>query len=289
VISISRLEVKSFTLSFLDIYWQIADTDEDISLYSFRVKRSESPEGPFEYVSAPLSEVFFFRDDSVNLFSIWRIFYYQVEIKLISSGDIGESTVAYLGLKPDLEAMEISRLYQVLLQSSIGLPMLIIKRRTTGPSCPFCYDSVRKRSTDSDCTVCLGTSQYRGGYLDPIGTFINESPSTKVLRMSNISETEPSEKAFDMAGYPLVQVGDTLIHPENRRYRVTQVRHRSKRGFVHRQVLQATEIPRGDVIYKLPIDISKFPSNEGELWPKPAQFGPLKPNIRRLPDDSFFA
>lgn len=289
MISIAKLEVKGFTLDFLDIFWQIADTDEDVSQYTFRVKRSESPEGPFEYISKPLSEIFSFRDDTVNLLSLWRIFYYQVEIIHVPSGDLGESYVERLGLKPDLIAMELSRLYQTLLKSDIGTPMMIIKRRTTGPSCPFCFDPIRRRSTDSDCPVCLGTSQYRGGYLDPIGTFINESPSTKVVRVSNVSESEPSSKVFDMAGYPLVNPGDLFIHPENRRFSVTEARHRSKRGFVHRQVVQATELPRGDRVYRLPIDISKFPTPEGELWPKPAQFGPMKPNIRRLPDDSFFA
>lgn len=289
MITIASLEVKSFTLEHLDLLWQVDDTTEDISEYTFRVKRSESPEGPFEYISTALTEIFSFRDDTVDLFSLWRVFYYQVEITHVPSGTSGASYVAYLGVQPDLVAMEMSRLYQTLLQSDIGLPCLILKRRTTGPSCPFCYDPVRKRSTDSDCLVCLGTAQYRGGFLFPIGAFINQSPSTKVVRLSNISETEPSEKAFDLAGYPLMVAGDVIVDPENRRYRVTQVRNRSKRGFVHRQVLQVTELPRGDVIYKLPVDVSKFPTSGGELWPKPAQFGPLQPRIRRLPDDSFFA
>lgn len=289
MITIASLEVKSFTLDHLDIFWQIADTDEDLTEYTFRVKRSESPEGPFEYISPALTETFSFRDDTVDLYSLWRIFYYQVEAVHVPTGTIGESYVGYLGVRPDLVAMELSRLYQVLLQSEIGLPVLILKRRTTGPSCPFCFDPVRKRSTDSDCLVCLGTAQYRGGFLLPIGTFINTSPSTKVVRVSNVSETEPSQKAFDMAGYPLMNAGDVIVDPENRRYRVNEVRNRSKRGFVHRQVLQVTELPRSDVIYRLAVDASKFPTNEGELWPKPAQFGPLKPTIRRLPDDSFFA
>jgi hypothetical protein len=125
--------------------------------------------------------------------------------------------------------------------------------------------------------VCLGTSQYRGGFLDPIGTFLNQSPSTKMLKLSSIVESEPSEKSFDMSGYPLMNSGDVIIDPENRRYRVVQVRNRSKRGFVYRQVVQVSEIPRGDAIYKLPITLEMFPDPDGlELWPRPAQYGLLQ-------------
>ena len=291
MINVVSLEVRSFSLEFLDLSWQIANTVEDISGYTFKAQRSESPQGPFEDVSKDLSETFAFRDDTVDLASKWRVFYYRIEVTRLATQALeeikGYSAVACRGFRPDLEAMEISRLHQVLLQSCIGVPVVIMKRRTSGPSCPFCFDAVRKRAVDSDCRICLGTSQYRGGFLDPIGTFVNISPSQKVLRVSSITESEPSEKAFDMSGYPLMNPGDLIIDPENRRFVVAQVRNRSKRGFVYRQVLQVSEIPAGDIVYKLPVEFSMFPTPEGELWPRPAQYGLMYLNARKAPTDGY--
>ena len=275
--------VHSFSLEFLDVTWQIADTTESPSDYFIRVARSESPEGPFEVITKPpLEGVFSFRDEKVDLLSKWRVWYYQIAAshKTDTSVPTTYSEVAHLGFKPDLVAMEMARLHQITLQTQIGVPCVILPRRTSGPSCPFCYDSIRKRSKDSDCLVCLGTSEYRGGFLDPIGTWINQSPSQKVLRSMNVQTQSKSDKSFDMSGYPVLRSGWVIVDPENRRYRVVEVRNRSKRGFIHRQVVQVSEIPRSDSVYKLSVTADMFPGEESPLWPRPAHFGQIALPVR---------
>lgn len=111
--------------------------------------------------------------------------------------------------------------------------------------------------------------------MEPIGTFVNESPSDKLIRLMNMVVTEPSQKNFDTAGYPYVVPGDMIVDVKNRRYTITEVRDRSKRGFTYRQIIQATEIPKTDTMYKVPVDVAKFPTEAGEMWPRPARYGQL--------------
>ena len=61
-----------------------------------------------------------------------------------------------------------------------------------------------------------------------------------------------------MSGYPLVGINDVVIEDTNRRWRVQDVRERSKRRFVHRQICRLQEIPRREVEYKLAVDSGMF-------------------------------
>lgn len=278
MITVRAVTVRGFERSFLDISWEIADTTENLADYTYRVQRSESPAGGFENVSkVPLpGSTFFFRDKTVDLFSKWRIFYYRIEVQhTTGAGETGYSPVSYLGVQPDRNALEMMRQQQLQLRSAIGAPVLIFKRRTSGPHCPQCFDHVRKRSTDSDCTFCFN-QRYSGGYLAPIPTFINFSSSRKVRQLAQVTEGDPNEKTIDMTGYPIMQQSDLIVDAVNRRFRVEFVDQHEKQLFVFRQILRVSHIPITDVVYKLPIDASLFPNRRGPLWPLPPDFGLLQ-------------
>lgn len=257
--AITKVVVKSFSLEYLDVFWETADEVFDPLEYRYRVQRSESPEGPFEYISPLLTDVYTFRDRSVNLESKWRDFYYQIVVT--KPGDpsfVHFSPVNLLGAPPDLVGLELFRLQELHLKANVGRPVVVFKHRTFGPPCPDCFDSkLRQRKERSDCKTCFA-SRYRGGFFNPITVYADGAPPAKILRLASFFELTPSEKLFDMAGYPLVLPRDIIVEDTNRRYRVQDVRPQSKKQFTFQQIVRAMEIPRTDVIYSLPVTESMF-------------------------------
>ena len=274
MIFVAAVKVQSFSLDFLDVTWELVDTSEDVTGYTFTVQRSESPAGPFDDVASGLVDLYTHRDRRADLYTRWRTYYYRVQVKKPVTGETSLSPVSFLGAEPDRVALEMARLQQLVLKVHIGTPVLVYKRRTSGQACPQCYDPVRGRTTDSDCEFCFN-SRYRGGFLSPVPTFVNFTPGNKVIQLAGPIEQEPSEKTTDMTGYPLMNPGDLIVDPQNRRWRVSNIQERSKQGFVFRQILRLTEISRTEVVYKLKIDSTLFPTREGELWPLPWDTGKI--------------
>ena len=56
MITVQKVIVKCRSLEHLDVSWEISNEPVDLSLLRFTVTRSESPEGPFEAVSPPLTD-----------------------------------------------------------------------------------------------------------------------------------------------------------------------------------------------------------------------------------------
>lgn len=282
MITVTELKVQSFSLNFLDVSWEIADLGPgvDIDDYTFVVERSESPAGPFEVVSPPLVDQYSFRDESVELREKWRIYYYRILVTDVPAGESCPSAVSYLGHEPDRVGLEMARLLQLTLRVQIGVPALVFKVRTSGPHCPECFDTRRKKRVKSDCLLCFD-STYRGGFLGAVGTFINFTPSTKTINLGGFHEMEPHTTAIDMTGYPILSPGDLIVNTLNQRFKVRQVQVRSKQGFIHRQIATVYEIPRTDRIYQFEIDPTLFPHRGGPLWPLPWQTGQIQKIVER--------
>lgn len=285
--SITKLVIKSYSLEYLDVSWETADEPFDPADYRYRVKRSESPEGPFEYVSRLLTDVYAFRDRSVNLESKWRDFYYQIEVT--KPGDpsfVHLSPVNHLANPPDLVGLELHRLQELHLKVNVGRPVVVLKHRTFGPPCPDCFDSkFRQRKERSDCQTCF-SSRYRGGFFSPITVYADGAPPPKVIRMASFFELTPSEKVFDMAGYPLVRERDVIVEDTNRRWRVQDVRPMSKKQFIYQQLVRAMEIPRTDNFYKFPITESMFEITESIETFRPDHTPPIGRTGRVLDADA---
>ncbi len=255
---VTETNVKSFALDYLDVTWTIANTTDDLTQFRFTVNRSESPEGPYQAVSPPLQDKYVFRDRTVDLAAKWRVFFYQVVARHVTNlvpETLGP--INFLGTPPDLEAIEIMRLFELTLKTQIGRVALLFKRRTFGQNCPECFDDIRNRKDNSQCTTCF-SSKYRGGFFKPIATYFNFTPSYKTIRLAAFHDIKPSETVVEMSGYPVVGINDIVVEDSNRRWRVQDVRERSKRRFVYRQICRLMEIPRREVEYKLAVDSGMF-------------------------------
>ena len=63
MLKVANIKVRSFSIEYLDLTWEIENTTEDIQEYSFYVERSEAEAGPWKTIAGPLIDKYFLRDN----------------------------------------------------------------------------------------------------------------------------------------------------------------------------------------------------------------------------------
>lgn len=262
MIEVTKLVVRSFTLDYLDIFWEISPVagpqvesqPHEIYDYDFYVLRSESPMGPFEQIGGPLRDTYNFRDNRVSLMHKWRTFHYRIRVTHRPSGETYESgTAGHSEPEPDLIATEINRLEDVLMREFVGRKCWLFPVRTFGPLCT-CNDPVLGRRTRSNHLLCFGTG-WLGGFQSPIESFIQFDPNPKQTRLNSLQEQQPNNTSARMISFPPVSPRDIIVESENVRWRVVSVTPTQRLRSVLHQELALHEIPRGDIEYDLPVNI----------------------------------
>jgi hypothetical protein len=254
---VTEFVARSFDLDHMDLFWKIADFDavhEAITAYDFYILRSESPEGPFETIAGPFQDQYTFRDFGSNLLHKWRRLYYVLRIiHKPTDEEIKVGPVALLA-EPDLIALEIQRQEDALFRQFTGRRCWVFPVRTFGPKCS-CYDPVMGRRSRSGCIECFDTG-YVGGFLRPIEFYMQVDPNPSSSQPTALhGEKQPRNTSARCGAYPLLKPKDIIVEPENIRWKVvTAVSTERLRSAVH-QELSLTQIPRGDIEYKLPINL----------------------------------
>jgi hypothetical protein len=262
MISITKLVVRSFTLDYLDIFWEISPLagptvegqPHEIFDYDFYVLRAEAPAGPYQQIGGPFRDTYSFRDLRINLLHKWRSLHYKIKIVHRPTGETTESNPASSNdPEPDLIAEEINRLEDILFREFIGRKCWLFPVRTFGPLCT-CVDPVLKRRARSNHALCFGTG-WLGGYHNPVECYVQFDPSAKQTMPNSLQEQQPSNTSARLISFPPVSPRDILVESENRRWRVVSVTTTQRlRSSLH-QELTLHEIPRGDIEYELPVKV----------------------------------
>jgi hypothetical protein len=268
-----NLKVRSFSLDFLELLWEIEDTSLDVLDFTFEILRSESPMGPFDIVGGPFSDRFRFVDNRVNLLHRFRQLYYKIQsTQKTDPANIAYSDPVSFDAEPDLMAAEMQRLERLLWQEYAGRACFIFPIRTFGQRCGNCWDGPDKgkgftsQRRRSHCITCYDTGFVRG-YFDPIEIFMQFDPSTGSIQTLTDFERQQSDTTARMPNFPLLKPRDLIVEPENRRWRVVRVNQTERlRSTVH-QELFLHEITKGDVEFQLPIRVG----NLREFEPSPAR------------------
>lgn len=263
-LQVTKFVARSFDLDHIDLFWEIADfeaAEDAIGSYDFYIQSSESPEGPFRELAGPFQDRYSFRDFSPNLVHKWRKLYYQLRIVHRPSSEEQHVGIACLEAEPDIIALEIQRQEDLLLREFTGRRCWLFPVRTFGPKCS-CFDKVMGRRTRSGCLDCFDTG-YVGGYLRPIETYIQFDPDNK--HSSNTptqGETQPKNTSARLIAYPPIKPKDVIVEPENVRWKVVTVAQTERLRSVVHQELTVHQPPRGDIEYKLPINISNLANQD---------------------------
>jgi hypothetical protein len=260
-LTFKNVKVRSFSLDFIEVTWEIEDTELDPHDFVCFVLRSESPMGPWDIIGGPFEDKYLFIDNRIDKLHRWRTLHYKIRsIRKSDPTDVAESEAASQTAEPDLIAEEIQRLERLLWQEFAGRRCFIFPARTFGQRCGNCYDGPDKgkgftsQRRRSGCLTCYDTG-YVGGYLDPIETFMQIDPTTSNIQLTQIVERHPEDATARLPNFPLVKPRDLIVEAENKRWRVVRVTPTERLRSVVHQELVLHAIPLGDIEYKIPIRI----------------------------------
>ncbi len=259
MLQITRLYARSLDLDQMEINWEVADFfDDNIYGYSFYVLRSESPEGPWDILAGPFADQYRLIDSSAQLLHKWRTLFYKLQVV-----DNNTQQSIFFGptaqvAEPDLIAMEIVRQEDMLFREYVGRRSWLFPVKTFGPRCT-CFDKISGRRTRANCVTCYDTG-FLGGFMSPIECFIQFDPDSKSPQLTPMGEQQGRNSSARLISYPPIKPKDVIIETENRRWRVvTQAQTERLRAPVH-QELTIHEITKGDIEFKLPVNIGNLAS-----------------------------
>ena len=253
LIELTKFRVRSLDVSYNEVSWEVVDTSEDILDYTFQILRSESPSGPYDTLTVPFSDRYFFIDNQLKNGHRWRKYFYLVRVMQLSSGDVKDFGPVTHEPDADILAIEFRRHMQLLFHEYAGRRMWALTRRTFGQRCE-CWDPVLMKRTRSGCRLCYDTSFVRG-YMSPIEVYGQIDPSPKAEQPSNVGKQQQVNTSGRLGYYPPLKPDDLLIEAENRRWRVVTVSMTEQgRAPVHQEI-SVHEIPSTDIEFLVPLNM----------------------------------
>ena len=260
-LNIINTKIRSFSLDFLEVLWEIEDTVLDPLDFQLYVLRSESPMGPFDMVAGPFEDRYRFVDNTVNLMHRWRQIWYKVRsVQKADHNNFVESEPFTFVNNPDLIGAEIQRLERLMWSEYSGNKCFIFPVRTFGKRCQTCYDGPEKgkgftgQRRRSHCITCYDTTFIRG-YYDPIEIFMQIDPSSKSVQNLPIAERGQTDTTARLPNFPIMKPRDLIVEANNIRWRVVKSTPTERMRAVVHQELVLHEVAKGDIEYQLPIRI----------------------------------
>tara|TARA_B100001250_G_C19685520_1_gene737853 strand:+ start:216 stop:1112 length:897 start_codon:yes stop_codon:yes gene_type:complete len=261
VIKVTNIQVRSFDLGYLDLYWDISPCHEDINNYEFVVEKSDNEFGPYEDLTIPFTDRYHVRDNTVaGQHSFYRKIYYRIRVQERANTSnfeiFPEVGGARLAAKPDLIALEMARINNLKLKEFTGRKVWVFTRKTSGQRCRICFDDVSQRKLIANCSACYGTG-WVGGYNAPIEAYaLIVTPNEQTIH-ANVGNINLENTSMMMGNYPELSEGDIVVEAENIRWRVASTISKvSKARALIRQQAPVHRIPKSDVEYMLPINLS---------------------------------
>lgn len=252
MIKIKEIFVRSFEIEKINIFWEIVDmTDtDDITAYQIYVLKSTAIAGPYTTIGGPLINCFSFQDTTNIVEHKSGNIYYKLKIIDKRNQETTESTVIAQVPEPDLVALELIRMENLLFRVCIGRKCWIFNKKTFGRC--SCFDKVSRQLTKSNHLPCYG-SGFLGGYSTPIEQYVQiDPPQNSYQPNQNIPNTVKITSAR-LISYPMVSAGDVIVESENHRWIVVSTTQSERLRHPIRQELMIKQLQDGDMVYKLPI------------------------------------
>lgn len=253
---ITRLRAGSLDIDRKEVTWEVDNTQEDALDYTFQVLRSESPEGPFDAVTAAFEDRYLFVDANIPVGDKFRQLWYKLRVTHKESGDVRDFGPVTQEAEPDLIAQYIRRAQLTLLTRVIGRKVWLFKKRTFGSRCSSCWDTTSSKRTRSNCLTCYDTGFLRG-YLAPIEIWVQVDPSAKSQQNQAMQIDQQVLTSARTSFYPNVNPGDVVVEAENKRWRVIEVMQSERLRATIKQELSMRQIQATDIEYKLPINLGE--------------------------------
>lgn len=247
MIEVNEFQVFMLEIEALRLAWTIKPTSEDLNDYSFSVLRSGGPDGPWKLIAEDL-DGFHLRDDSVNLYSHTRKYFYVLRVtdkRNHKHVDYGPRQLDFL---PDSVGLELIRKKNVYLRTQTGMPVLLYVRKTFGQRCPNCWDEMKQRCSKAHCEVCYNTG-FLGGYWKPVEMYINEM-TPKQEPASVQGQSSSINIQIETSNFPDISSSDLIVYPQTgKRFRVANKTKNTRLGSIISQFVAITSVNPSDIDY----------------------------------------
>lgn len=254
-IDVRRLRVRSLDVDLNEISWEIGPTSEDILDYTFKLRRSEGAEGPYEDLTPEMEDKYLFIDNNIRRGNQYRQYFYRLDVRHKSSGDVQSNGPAQREEEPDLIGRELRMRMNLLMREFAGRRCWILPVRTFGQRCS-CWNETLGKRRRSGCLTCFDTG-FVFGYMSPIESWVQIDPYPKAEQNTSVGPLQQSNTTARFGAYPPVKPRDLLIEGENNRWRVVQVNSTQKhRSPVHQEV-QVHRIPETDIEYRIELKLDQ--------------------------------
>lgn len=239
------------------VCWDLVTQHSGLDAVRFRIERSLSPQfaaDEFTEIAADIPatpNLFSYEYDDItpNLFSFWRKYYYRV---VATQGDGREvaSDARTWETNPRTHELAIIERHDFVLKYLQGMPVFAFVERTAEAAPCICWNPTTSRSTDSRCTLCLGTGKQRP-YFEPIHFYADFNPDEKLVSISNFGERQPKQKDCWLSAYPHVKPGDVILEVvAGVLWRVASVQSIQPQGTTIQQVCRLSAIGLNEVEYQ---------------------------------------
>ena len=255
-LEVKNVKVRSLSVDYNQVTWEIADTTEDVYDFTFQILRSEAAAGPFDAVSPEMEDQYIFVDNTIKGSHLYRQYHYLVRVKHKASGTTTDFGPFSKGPEPDLVATELRKHINLLMREFIGRRCWVLPVRTMGQRCGDCWNDRLKKRTRSGCRTCYDTGFVRG-YHRPMEVWVNFDPSPSNEQPTNVGRVQQTSTTARMGFFPPVKPDDLIIEPENLRWKV-RTRSTTQQGRAPvTQEIQLHLIPSSDIEYVVPLDLER--------------------------------
>jgi hypothetical protein len=255
MIQIEQLRVRSLDVDRNELTWETESTADALD-YTFQVLRSESPEGPFEPITATFEDRYIFVDSRIPAGDKFRQIWYKLRVTAKASSESHDYGPVTRQAEPDLIANYIRRHELILFTQATGRLCWLFKLRTFGPRCPSCWDPTSHKRTRANCLTCYDTGFLRG-YHNPIEIWVQIDPAAKAQQNHAQQIEQTVMTSARTSFYPNIVSGDLLVEAENKRWRITTVTQSERLRAPIKQELVMRQITDTDIEYRLPLRLDE--------------------------------
>ena len=257
MLQLSNVFCSSLDLDHLILSWEVDSTEDPLD-FDIYVERSGSPSGPFDTITPrALVDTYIFVDVQKGLLHNWAKLYYRLRVVRRVSGEeaVFPELATSLRAEPPLDGLEMARQELVLLKEFVGRKCWLFKRRTFGARCPECYEPRTGKRVRSNCLSCWNTG-YAGGYHRPIEFYCQIDPTAQAPQLpAAVGEQQQENCAARTIFFPPIDPRDLIVEADNIRWLVSHRTYTERARSPVKQEMQLHRIPKGDIEYKLPLDV----------------------------------
>lgn len=218
---------------------------------SFNIYKSQYELSDFHKVNTtPITNTNIYSDSTTRDSSKFRDHQYIVECRLPTGQYIKSPEVTWENTRSNwvqIRAKEIARRENMLLNRYVGVDSMIFRRKVFGKRCPSCWNATIEKVTTDSCSICLGTS-FEGGYFTGYRTKLQYEPTSNPSEYGPQGVVESNTVPAWTTSVPNIHTFDLVLRiPDMKMYRVASVQTTELQAIVVRQLVQLTELSKGDI------------------------------------------